>query len=65
MDAPAFPGVLVEDGQHPQLAAAHRHIVDEVPGSTMIAMGRLSSAGPWRRPDGAPRLLRSNSIGPD
>src|SRR5450755_1485859 len=31
----ALPGMLVEDGQHPQRSSAHRGIGDEVPGPDM------------------------------
>lgn len=42
MDAPTLPGVLVQNGQHTQLAPAHGDIVDKVPGPDMIAMGGRS-----------------------
>ena len=60
MDTPALPGVLVQDGQHPQLAASHGHIVDKVPGPDVIAMCGCGRESRGDALTALPGLLRWN-----
>ena len=41
VDASAFSRILVHNGEHAQLAAPHRGVVDDVPGPHVIGMRSL------------------------